>query len=85
MRKIKNKERCGFRGKKRRYAQFRAEYNVFWENFHRKVVEDKREPWRKTDDKMKSLGICYRTKSYKQIQEEVQSEYYPNTLDKRTE
>jgi len=37
--KINNKERAGYRGKKQRYAVFRAEYNQKWLNNEEKVFK----------------------------------------------
>ena len=36
-RRIRNKERCAYRGKKQRYAVWRAEYNAKWEVYHEAV------------------------------------------------
>ncbi|MCK9458471.1 MAG: hypothetical protein M0R80_02360 [Proteobacteria bacterium] len=38
MRKVKNKERCAYRGQKVRYSVWRAKYNLFWERFHEEMV-----------------------------------------------
>ena len=44
VRKIVNKERCAFRGKKMRYSVWRAKYNKTWEQAYKvmvhRIIED---------------------------------------------
>ena len=67
-----NKERLGYRGKKQRYAVWRAEYNQKWENTFKQVVEaicsynnlvveehmisHKRTPWEATATSLRDQG-----------------------------
>lgn len=83
IKKIRNKERCGFRGKKVRYSLWRARYNVAWEHCHRALalrickdndlnVEDylsqeKRNPWEHTYNNLQNLGFYMLTASYKEV------------------
>jgi hypothetical protein len=89
-RKIKNKERVGFRGPKKRYSVFRAELNKNWEAVFERLVQqvckdndlvvedhmvpDERIPWEHTWDKLIADGFHYRTRSIKHIQIEVMKE-----------
>ncbi len=73
--RIRNKERVGFRGKKKRYSVFRAELNQKWErcmeeqvkklcedndlNVEEQMVEDERIPWEHTWDKLREEGYRF--------------------------
>jgi hypothetical protein len=88
-RKIRNKERCAFRGKKVRYAVWRSEYNKHWELVHERLVRqlcadyklnveehmvhDERVPWEHTWDKLKKQ-YWPMSRSIKDIQTEVEKE-----------
>jgi len=70
-RKIRNKERCAYRGFKQRYSVWRAEYNEKWERcfeeqvkrlcadnnliVEEQMVFDERIPWEHTWDKLWKL------------------------------
>lgn len=78
-RKIRNKERCSYRGPKQRYSVWRAEYNIKWEKcFERMVtrlckdnnlilgehwVRDERIPWEHTWDHLWELGYRFNESS----------------------
>lgn len=88
-RKIRNKERVASRGKKQRYAVFRAELNRRWERIFEKlvyqvcddnklnvvehIVEDERIPWEHTWNKLKDDGYFLQTRSIKDIQTAVEA------------
>lgn len=79
IRKIKNKERCGYRGKKQRYAVWRAKQNANWETLNKAMVEtlckdnnlsledflskEKRNTWEHTYDNIRNAGYGHVTKS----------------------
>ena len=74
--KVLNKNRLGFRGSKKRYSVWRAEYNQKWENVYKdKVVQvckiyglnladelvfHKRTPWEKTYESLREQGYDLR-------------------------
>jgi hypothetical protein len=78
-RKIRNKERCVYRGKRQRYAVWRGEDNQKWERcfeelvrrlceyndlvVEEQMVQDERIPWEHTFDKLDEEG--YRLGPYK--------------------
>lgn len=87
-RKIRNKERVGFRGTKKRYSVFRAELNRKWEYVFEKLVtqlckdnglsitehmvEDERIPWEHTFDELRRKGYGLRSRSIRDIQTEAE-------------
>jgi hypothetical protein len=81
-RKITNKERCGYRGKKQRYSVWRAEQNSAWEKLNKAMVEtlcednklnlndflskEERNTWEHTYDNIRNAGYGHVTKSIRE-------------------
>ena len=83
-RKVRNKERLGFRGPKQRSSVFRAELNQKWEVVFKSLVRhvcddndlvveehmvnDERIPWEHTWRKLEESGYRLKTRSIRDIQ-----------------
>ena len=86
VRKIKNKERCAYRGPKARYAVWRAELNQEWERIYKLRCEticadnglniedfkssERRNTWEHTRDNLEAKGYRCLSKSWRDLQYE---------------